>query len=260
MREHPWHIRRPTTRHYEWYEQLRELHQLTSTWLKEFSVTKPPHLLTRGIPETISDSVWMLESLANATGTSSAGLDDLLDDTSPDDLMSRLEHTVWAVQSWTLYYLLEQTSQDGGTQALQNQLEQIAWKCGRDSANSRWKDLPARAREDLRGISATLRSTPMSGFPDNNGFLIRRAIPNELHIEMVCCPHSSVFSEIRPVQDELCALHAHWMRGFVYALNTGISLNYRKKSHDNPHCRYHWTLSQGLLNSTGMTSLSPGAS
>src|ERR1700744_252004 len=99
MRDYPWHLRLPTTQQYQWFKNLVDLHELTREWLKEIQTDRPAHLLTRGLSPEVSENLWMLDSLSQTE------MERLLDDTSPDDTLSRLEHTVWAVQSWTLTHI-----------------------------------------------------------------------------------------------------------------------------------------------------------
>lgn len=103
-REHPWHERTAGTKHYQWFNRLVSLHELTLGWLRELQVERPQHLISRGLKPQISQNLWMLDFLSRPGSGKSAtpNMDSLLDDTSPEDILGRLEHTVWSVQAWTL--------------------------------------------------------------------------------------------------------------------------------------------------------------
>src|SRR4051794_21413618 len=101
MRENPWHLRAPNTEHYQWFENLVDLHGLTTLWIQEIQSERAPYLMTRGLSAEASENLWMLDSLSERK------LESLLDDTSIHDLLCRLEHAVWAAQAWTLKHLLE---------------------------------------------------------------------------------------------------------------------------------------------------------
>lgn len=234
MREHPWYTRRATTRHHLWFRNLTDLHAITLEWLKELRHDRPAHFLPRGMSENISENLWMLDQLASQFpssegGSEIRGLDSLLDDTSPDDLLGRLEHTVWAVQGWTLSGILDQISKSSpeDRSAVMNQLEQSSWRAGRDCASRRWPLLSETSRRDLRGLLSAFHDSPLHGHPDHRSWIERRALNQEAEIELCACPHQCPYAEISEIADALCDLHAHWARGFAYTLNDRVSIEHR---------------------------------
>jgi hypothetical protein len=168
-------------------------------------------------------------------------IDTFLDDTLPEDMLGRLERAVWAVQSWTLNRLLDRASA-AEKPSLRAMLEQIAWKSGRKAAAARWKDLPAASREDLRGLLLAMTDSPFTGQLGLDAFLVRRALPREIELELRVCPHQIPHPETRgqPIAEELCGLHAHAMRGFLYELNNGVSLEHQCAGKDSGRCTQRW--------------------
>jgi hypothetical protein len=231
MRENPWHLRLPTTEHHQWFKNLVDLHELTTSWLKEVQTDRPSHFLTRGLSTEVTENLWMLDSLSNTP------MEKLLDDTQPQDMLGRLEQTVWAFQSWTLTQLYGKTTPSSTRNALDSMLEQASWKLGRSCVEARWRELAQTGNQDLRDILLALNDSPFSGYPKGEGFLVRRAIAKEIQIELRCCPHQVQYQEVKPVADRLCRLHSHWMRGFAYALNNRVSVEHLVQS---PRCVQRW--------------------
>jgi hypothetical protein len=257
-----WHERRATTLHHRWYRNLLELHGLTQSWVRELSgegdADGRRHLLQRGLTlsDEVSGTLWMLERLTGATEVATpggappevrvgeddaAGLEALLDDTSPDDLLGRLERAIWTVQAWTLSALLERAAKTDHS-ALRNQLEHLSWKAGRDCARRRWSTLPEPARGDARGVLAALADAPPFGRPDVPALLPERAVADEVRFELRVCPHLLSFGELGSAGaplDELCALQAQWIRGFVYELQPALRVDHRIGV-DGRRCAQHW--------------------
>jgi hypothetical protein len=229
MRENPWHLRLPTTEHYQWYKNLVDLHDMTSTWLKESDMNKPSYILTRGVESEVSENLWMLDFLFDNE------IEKFLDDTSPVDLLRRLEHTIWAVQASTLIHL--QSKSNLNRDALDSLLEQASWKLGRKCGEKRWEKLIRKGDQELRAILLALNDSPFSGYPHQPGFLVRRAISTEIQIELRACPHQIQYAEIQPVADRLCRLHSQWMRGFAYSLNNRTTVEHLVQS---PRCAQRW--------------------
>ena len=232
-REHPWHERTAGAKHYQWFQRLINLHELTQGWLKEMQVERPQHQLARGLQPQVSQNLWMLDFL-------SAGgprMDNLLDDTSPEDILGRLEHTVWSVQAWTLMSSVERAPAET-RQALESILEQSSWKLGRKCGEAAWPTLPIHARQDLRALLLALSPHVVSG-TGSDDFLLKRAVQSEVQVELKACPHHSRYLETAPMADLLCKLHAQWMRGFVYALNSRVTVEHliRKKPQ---RCLQRW--------------------
>lgn len=224
-RTDPWHLRRPSTEDYQWFRNLVDLHMLTAEWLGSLKMEREatPHQLRRVLSPSVQESLWMLEKLTQSSIPND--LESLLDDSKPAEMLSRLEYTVWAVQAWTVMNILDKTPREERS-AMRNVLEQSSWKSGRACAKRRWPEFPDGYRSDLRGILAAFRSSPFSGYPRHSTFLVKRATGSELQLELLGCPHQSRYLEVQAVADDLCHLQTHWMRGFAYALNPTVMLDY----------------------------------
>jgi hypothetical protein len=231
MRENPWHLRHPTTEHYQWFKNLVTLHELTQNWLNELQPDRAPDLFTRGLSPEITENLWMLRAI------SEDNMENLLDDTLPEDLLIRLEHTIWAVQATALVNLQGKTAAQNRPSSEDSLLEQISWRLGVAAVESRWQALAANGPQDLRDILLAMNDTPFSGYPTGNGFLVRRAITTEIQVELRCCPHRLHYYEVKSVADRLCRLHAQWIRGFAHALNKEVNIEHVVQS---PRCIQRW--------------------
>lgn len=256
MRREPWHQRLPATEHYQWFKNLVELHELTNSWLKEVQIEYSQHSMNRGFSKRVTENLWMLDSLAERK------VEDFLDDTSPEDVLGRLEHAVWAAQAWTLTHFYLQTAEDS-RKALDSVLEQLCWKAGRRCAESRWQTLlpttsttnsagttrtqleaehDKEGRMDLRDVVLAFRDSPCSGTSHREPFLIRRAVREKVELELLSCPHRMPYHEVAAVADRLCELHWHFLKGYAYALNPGTGAEAILKK---PRCIHRWYLLQG---------------
>src|SRR5687767_9404239 len=105
----PWHLRQPTIEHYKWFENLTELHQLTLSWLDDLNLDQKsfPHQLKRAMSPGVWQSFDILEDINTVQVPKT--LDDVLDQSSPEELLLRLQHIVWAIQGWSLKKILAKT-------------------------------------------------------------------------------------------------------------------------------------------------------
>lgn len=227
----PWHERRATHRHFRWYRNLRDLHELTLGWISETETQRSPHEMERGLPKEVTDSLWLLDTFPETD------LDRLMDDTQPDDVLGRLTRTVWAFQASTLASLQERTTSPQERRILDSVLEQGAWKLGRHVAETRWGGLTAAERANLKSLIGTLRDTPFGTLPEGDALLVKRATANEARVQFLACAHRFPMPEVHGVADDLCRIHLHWMQGFAYGLNPAISVT-------NEKCSQSWVLRQ----------------
>jgi hypothetical protein len=142
------------------------------------------------------------------------------------------------VQSYTLAKLLER-AHDEESRVLRSVLEQTSWKSGRRCAEKRWSSLRPDIRRSMRRLVLTLSDTPFGGSPEHSGLLMARATDDEARFDLLRCAHQSSYNEVRLVADELCAFHAHWLKGFAYGLNPAVRV---ETSRENGRCRNRWTL------------------
>lgn len=159
-------------------------------------------------------------------------LEGLLNESLPDELLSQLERNSRVTQALALKLHYKNHPN----------LELVAWKAGFTCAQERWKNISQDARNDFRYILAALRDCPFSGYPDQDGFLVLRALINKIELELRLCPHESNVPEVRAVANELCTLQSHWMRGFVQQLNPRVNFTYRPRSATQSRCSQQWAL------------------
>jgi hypothetical protein len=231
-----WNLRPVTHKHRAWYRNLSELNEVTSAWVSELKIERPSHAMARGLPREAIQDLWMVDNMGPESN-----LDALLDDTSTEDLLERLERTVWSVQAWTLLHLIERTKAEERP-ALEAMLSQTAWKLGRKSAEARWQGLPAESRSDLRSLLFALNDSPFTGSHQKTvleQFLITRAVATEIRLDLLACPHRLGYSELAPAADALCRIQADMIRGFVYGLNSRVGVEHVIAQ---PYCQQRWSL------------------
>jgi hypothetical protein len=227
-REYPWHQRKASLKHHRWFKNIVDLHSITQAWLEEVPVdqSEDPHLTA---------DILLLESMTDAR------LEHLLDDTSPQDLLGRLEASIRAVQTWTHSKIFSE-SKGAETDRLSSVLEQATWKQGRAVAEKRWPRLPEASRSDLRILFLTLIDSPMALGLGEDAFLLTHGLSHGLRFEFHACPHAMLFSDIMYSESGICALHSAWVRGYLYALNPKIQMEYFPVPRPNQRCAQHWRL------------------
>ena len=207
MREHPWNIRRVTHRHLHDHRNLLDLHYLTHAWAS-------------------GDSA----SLSNPFEKDPS----LEDDTSPEDVLQRLEQAVAQTQLQILSErLLSKPS-------MNLNLNELSWRAGKECAIKRWpKDqasdtiAPSKPCEK-RTLLMALQHSPLAGRLGADAFLIKRLLISEVSIELLNCPHrqsalygtaatASSASPASPTSiDELCRQQFQWLRGFFEHLDPTV--------------------------------------
>lgn len=235
MREQPWNLRRATQWHHRWYRDLLEMHSLTLAWLAELQLERPAHFVGPTVDVETQAVLKQLEQLIAVTmgrmadPDSRGGLDAILDDTRPEDLLSRLDHAIRSAQAITLKSLAPE---------LLAQLEAVTFKCGKDSATSRWGHWLG-GREDLRALLEATLNNPFWG---RDGVLVRRALSSEVRIELLSCPHLSLIPTVQMAADPVCEAQGQWLRGFVYGLNSKAVVHHQI-GRDGRRCSQRWFLS-----------------
>ena len=240
----PWHVRVPNALDLQQYDHLATLHRLTLSWLAAGEGAEEHTLKRADLDEKLPiGDPQLVESLArlgsgailDPEGLEKA-LDESLDDTSPQDLLLRLESTVLQTQTGMLAQLLGKAKR-GESEPLMNQLQQSSWKAGRDFTAARWARWPELGRCSLSTLLAIFKDTPFSAVPSGyaDSFLIKRCVASELELELRHCPH-----DWTPAAPELCELHAHWLQGFTYVLNPSTTLVHLPRT-KTQRCRLRWT-------------------
>lgn len=235
----PWIERRAFVHHEQWYNRLIGLHELTLSWLKELRIDRPAHFLNRipagALSEGMREMAGLLEGFA-VGGSQGQFLTDLLDDTSPDDLLGRMERLIFVVQSATVGGILERAE-------MKNVLEQAAWRCGRQYAQGLWQGVDTLDRGDLRQVVlAYSRSCVFPRVPQDP-ILLQRSFAHEVKLELRSCPHQSPYAEVQAAAHLLCPMHHQWTRGFAYELNARIEVDHGVTSGPLPsRCTQRWSL------------------
>lgn len=233
--EAPWHLRHPLHSHYRRYERLKDLHQMTEAWIVEVQTHRPAHALPRGLSNEIAKDLWMLNTPSDNT------LDSLIDDSTPDEVLLRLERTIIAVQAYTLNELIDRSKQPEDRAILDSVLEQRSWKLGKDSAEKKWASITKESSEDVGKMMLAFQESSWFG---PTAFLNQRMTRAESSHELLGCPHRSSFNEVQGVVNELCDAYSHWARGFAYGLNPQIKVD-TQRDISNPkkvRCTQYWTL------------------
>lgn len=237
MREQPWDQRIATHYHYHWYENLLDLHQLTSAWLKDLDLERPSWFTGPHVSPRIRDTIGRFEKAAGPEHKIES-LETLLDDTLPEDLLGRFNETVETVQAWVLQSSLDQATSTN-KDFLLSRMGQASWRAGRECSIKRWKEPSRQGMDDLRGVLASFKTSPILGFPSEDGLLVCRATSSEIILELRACPHQSSNPAVHRVADELCQLQSHWIRGFVYPLNSKICVDHSRTGNI---CSQRWYL------------------
>jgi|GEM_PF-856227 len=239
-----WHQRQTFYEQERRFTQLALLNEITLEWFQVLKMSPLAHPF-----EGILSSPTMThpQSLQSLLGWS---LTDFLDDTSAEEILSRLDHHVWKVQASTLHALIKKTPLDHQKNdernlwraTLENTLEQATWRLGRRMAEEATKSLTDHARNDLRALFRMCFESPF--FPTGqSGVLIKRAISDEVQLELRCCPHQKKQFQIQPVADTLCRIHSQWLRGYIYELNPRISIETKLGNlNEGKRCEHRWQL------------------
>jgi hypothetical protein len=241
----PWNRREATLSDRRWFEALIEIHRLTLEGLNAFRLEPPAHLLSRH-PETSNREPF--QGLARALETLALGnaspdqLIDLLDDTQPVDLLSRLEQVVHEFRAAALTTIRE-SAPDNRWAENRALLEQLSWNAGKRWGESHWRESQALSPLDLRPTLQAFRLAPIFPFLPRRPLLVQRELAREARFELLQCPHASPLAEVRALADDLCALDSHWARGFLYALNPQAQIEEaRTEGVQPPRCLRVWSL------------------
>lgn len=194
-------------------------------WVKDLNLKDPPaHQLRRVLSEGLQRELLTMENLIESRISTS--LDALLDDSTPEELLSRLEQTLLTVQAWTLRDVFQRTPKEEH-EALRSLLQHSSWKSGRKCGNERWGETrSAEFDENLSVIFKACRDNPFAGRAGFPGFIVRRDSRHEVLVDWVHSPFVSPHPDVQSVASELCPLQIQWTRGYVYAINTLVSVEF----------------------------------
>lgn len=243
-RDYPWHLWQPTPEHSNRIRHLVDLNELTTSWLSRIKNKQNlgPYQLQRVFSPGADENLNMLEKLTHALVPTH--MNAILNDLSPENFIEKLESTIWSTQMWSLNRIYHDTPLEEHA-ALKNELCTSSFMCGKNASLEKWPHFPFDAREDLKAILSSLRDTPFSGYPHGSSFLLRKSSKNHICIELLSCPHQQKTIPIEnSAADDLCLFQMHWIRGFIYEINTQITFEYLKNSTQSTrgHCIYNWNL------------------
>lgn len=235
LRSFPWQERTALLKQHQRYENLLEFHTITQSWLSPLAISK-----TRRKNQDFH--TLLNRPLVNSTGIDFPSLDSLLDDTSPEELLDRLEQSVWEVHLEQVQVRLSSTTENSGLQTLLKSF----FDSGAQFAARRWNVLKEGnpSRQDLRALLFLATNSPLSSRGGEQNFLIRKNLSHEIEFELLACPHLSHFCKKSDSLDSLCALHSEWMRGFLQTMNPRAEFHYTalNRSQSAGKCRQRWSL------------------
>jgi len=231
MREYPWHQRKALLKHHRWFSNLVDFHAITKAWMQENKIDP-------------TGASYLTEDLKMLESQSDVRLEQLLDDTAPEDLLARLEAAVLGAQTWAYRNLFSRLNSGKeaaqGADALRSVLEQTTWKQGKHLAEGRWNRIRPESRNDLRAIFLTLIDSPVALSFGENAFLLKRGLPDSVDFEFRACPHRLMITEDSREQDALCSLQSAWIRGYLYGMNNLAQLEYTPAKGPESCCSHHW--------------------
>lgn len=228
----PWHLQTPKHEHYQWFANLLDLHEITLSWLINFDLD--PYTFPQSLKKSMSPGSWKqfdaLEELQRNPEMSR--LPELIDTHEPQQFLQRLEHTVWALQAWTLKKIFSNGSK-AEKSVLKNKLSHLSWKEGRTCFEKRWSSLVTEERSNLSSLLECFNHSPLSSSQNPVPFFVKRLTQSEAKITLTCAPFIVPYPEVESVYEDLCTLYCDWMRGFIYEANTLIHIQTEKDENQN---------------------------
>ncbi len=217
QREQPWHTRILFEGHRRKYENLCDIHALTQEWAVL-------------LPQVEIEKLPPVDELPAS-----------LDDTSPDDFLDRLENKIKSTQIRVLTQILEKTSIDQSLISKQTKLlEQSSFEAGLSCAQRRWPVVAQSVRSHAGLIFQALRNCFFWEDPDQEGFLVKRSISNEVQFEFLICPHQFLSKDLKKYGDTYCYFIFHWIKGYVSHFNPKILMTQKQLSSER--CQQQWLL------------------
>ena len=222
-----WLSRIPNAKDFIYFRELRELHRITEEWTVELKSPELPELkdqiaLARKNQLPGSDHLWVFEVWDERP------LEDLIDDLSVQGFLAEIEMAIHSLQKQALSIALDQKPQDSEAFKITlSRLEQASWKSGRRAAEALWKNTSPRLLTDLKSVFlCTLENATHPG-KGLYAYVLNRVAEKHIELDLIDCHHVT----------ELCLLHFHWLKGFVYGLNPTVQIE--QKGH--PRCHQTWT-------------------
>ena len=242
MREQPWNTRRLFAEHSARYQTLLIFHSCSLALVAESES-----------PEKDDLELGVADLLAKPLGTLPP--EALLNDTQPSDVLATLEKEIRSRIQKTLERVLKLSSHSKQEEALST-LEQAAWNHGKTTAEERLKllRLPATGspteaemqnRQNLIFVRSLILDCTWDTPPGVPPFLCERAVPWELRLQHLHCPHqqdhkkSNVSDRILELE---CQLEMSWYRGLAYGIHPQLRFEtLRPDRSDSTRCLSIWT-------------------
>jgi hypothetical protein len=214
MQHRPWHLRIPTLEQEQWYGNLREIHQMNTSWITAFQLNFS--VLSAQLGRKTQENLWMIPLLPQAP------LKDLIEESSADEALKRLDRSLHHIQALIITHLLQNASPAPGPQ-----LEALSSESGMKCAQNRWiRHRSSTSFQHLRSIWMAVQSSPFAGGPGGRPLLLlKRLQAEEAQIERPRCPHyeDDVSLEVAHL---LCATQSAWIKGYVQALRPQTEVIY----------------------------------
>jgi len=215
-----WLKRTPSAKDRLRYRCLIELHQITLEWITELKLPDLQKQIAMATEKTLpgSDHLWVFESWE------SARFEDVIDDLSPGDFLTEVEKAIQSIQKQVLdLALIHQPKGSEEFKVILSRMEQASWRSGRRTAELLWKDTQPQLLRDLKAIFLSTIETAIHPGKGLDAYLFSRVAAQRIELDLIDCPHHWVLQFHHA--DELCWLHFHWLRGFVYALNPAVQID-----------------------------------
>ena len=239
-----WTERFPDTKELLWFQNLQDLHALTREWVAELKSGTLSELVLKSVPPAFSreadDWIFDLEKWENPE----TPLRDLVNDLSVTDYLASLERAIKQAQAWVLATGVQGNAEE--RKITLSRLEQASWRMGRSVGERRW--LKHAGKLNWADLKVVFLTTLESALHPNQGleaYLFHRLTENSISLELLDCAHTH--GEYRhplfPFSSELCALHSHFLKGFLYSLSPTIQLEHimADKYSSSARCRQTWT-------------------
>jgi hypothetical protein len=233
-----WIERYPQTKDLIWFQNLRDLHGLTLEWIAELKAGDLQSYILNCVPPKLAaearDWLWNLEKW----DASPAELHTLINDLSVKDYLLQMESMIKKTQAWCLAGSL---ASDGDRKITLSRLEQASWRTGRTVGEKRWSS--PYHRPDIADLKTVFLTSIDGALHPNSAlepYLFQRLTRDSIRLELLECAHRwpEISTHEFQFASELCVLHSHWTKGFLYSLNPSIQLEHRVA---DTHCQQLWT-------------------
>jgi len=204
-----WSERKSTLEQERKFKRLITLHTLTDAWIQTLTPKAPAsHRIERMARVTLNPNLWQFEKAR--LDHLPLHLEELVGAQEIDTFLNELKETIWIIQASTL-----ESAETGASDSaeLKNVLEQASWGHGKLHAESIWGP---RGNFSLEEGFQAFMETHVYG---TGIFLPERISSREITLIWRHSPlHDPALKNSSSVH-LLCALHQHWIKGFLYGVS-----------------------------------------